>query len=161
MNNTECTVQTPLNIPLTPKQVQAKAKDVITLMEEMREKEEKHKVVMREYNAEKRRNQITIDGLCRDYDAKTEEREVECTQHFDLDTEETWYIYEGSEYERRSMEPHEVAKVRQGTIFNDGPDLPGVVRDGDNDGGTGDDPLLSSHDISDRPFDEGLAVVPD
>jgi hypothetical protein len=124
-----CKARKLIPIKLTPEELEQKATEATRLMTELDSEEEKYKLIKREWNQKLKEIKLSLRTLCGVYAAKEEEREVDTERHYDLESRDVWDVYEGKEYGRRKMDELEYRKAKQGTLFGDGPDLPGVQHD--------------------------------
>lgn len=129
-NQVEAKVEATLPLPLTNKQLEETADRAADLMRELDTKEEKFKLIKREWNADLKELRLQMRKFLEDYARKTRDTKVECKQIFDLEGKRTWYEHDGKRYQERDLDDYELAKAKQKGLFGDGPDLPGVIADG-------------------------------
>jgi len=125
----EATAQVELDLPLTKEGVEKAADGAASLMHELDTKEERYKLVKREWNADIKNLKIRQREFLANYAKKSACREVECKVVYDLKGKKTWYEFEGAKYKVRELNDYEMAQAKQKGLFNDGPDLPGVVHE--------------------------------
>lgn len=126
----EAKVKTTLALPLNDKQLEEAADQAAQLMQELDTKEEEFKLIKREKNAELKDLKLRMRKFLEEYAKKVRQTEVECKQMFDLTGKRTWYEYKGKTYGERELDDYELAKAKQKGLFDDGPDLPGVIAGG-------------------------------
>jgi hypothetical protein len=131
MDTTTCKAEATIAVPLSSDEIKKKADEATKLMTELDKEEEEYKLVKREWGQKLKGIRLRLRSFCQAYSSGIEPKEVEVDRHFDVKKKETWDMYEGKEYNRRTLDPYEIDKLKQGTIFDDGPDLPGVKHNED------------------------------
>lgn len=113
-----------LYIDLTPDEVNQRAKECARQIDELTRLEIDAKTVRATLTANVKKVKAFINDLSHAAILGKEWREVNCIQWFDLKNKETWYTYDDKEYDRRSLSQFEIDKLKQGSLFDDGANLP-------------------------------------
>ena len=115
-----------LNVTLDKKDLSERAADCTKTIQELETLEDEYKEVKKEYGGRLKTLRKDVNRLARAHVTGKEPREVSCDQVWDLAGKETWYEYGGKMYEKRKMDEYEIAQVKQRSLMNDGPNIPGV-----------------------------------
>jgi len=119
-------VTTRLPFILTSTEVEEQAQRATQLMSQLDNMEEDYKLIKRDWNKKIKDIKLSVRKACQIFASKIEEREVNAQACYDLDTGRTWHEYGGKQYLEREMSDEERQSVKQGTLFEDGANIPGV-----------------------------------
>jgi hypothetical protein len=123
---------------VTTDEMETYADRAAKLMSDLDDAEEEYKLIQRDWRNKLKEIRLDMRRHLKAYGDKAENREVECEQCFNVDTSETWYEYNGKEYDRKTLEPYEAAQLKQGVLFGDGANMP---QDGEDESDDDDEGL--------------------
>ena len=119
-------VKTELFLQLNEQELRERADQISKKVKEINDINDEFSKARKFYGTKIKDLKSQLDTLTDAYSTKTEERNVDCYQVWDLDNKKTWFEYKGDKYHEKEMTNYEVKQVTQRRLFNDGPDLPGV-----------------------------------
>jgi hypothetical protein len=122
MESATVSVKLPFNLTdAEANEVASRATSLMTTQDNM---EEEYKVVKRDWNKKLKDIRLEARKACQVFAARIEEREVKAESCFDLKSGRCWYEYDGERYLERDITDEEKELVQQGTIFDDGANIP-------------------------------------
>ncbi len=118
-----------LYVKLTPDEVVDRAKTASELAAEVAKEEESIKADAAIRRSALKKVKARFSAVVAAANDGREYQTVECTQVFDVKKKETWYVYRGETYGKRSMYEHEMREVTQRLFKDEQPLIDGAKGD--------------------------------
>ena len=117
-------VMATLPFTLGADEIEEQARQATRLMSQLDNMEEEYKLVKRGWNKKLKDIKLQVRKTCQSFASKIDEREVKAEHCFDIDSGKCWYAYGGMNFLERDITDEERDKLKQGTLFDDGANVP-------------------------------------